>query len=777
VSEFKRCVLLLVLLPACLAGCARKNESEPASSADTGTAAVVSPAAPGATEASKLAALVDVIVEEAGKLPREEFDPAALSRKLGKDPNVQFAWVRDNTWWAPYRGLLRGSKGVILDRVGSSLDRAVLLADLLRLSGHTVRFVHAELPDADAVQLQGKLRPIPDRRRDPTPAEAPSTKQIHVVEAALPQGEPSLAQQVADSKRKVDEARALGNSQYAQLYAAVKSSAHEDQTAGGKALVALQDHWWVERQENGEWIAMDLLLPNTAKRTALKNTTRTSVWSADQEMPPIPEADWHAVQMRVVIERYEKGTTSESVVLNTELRPAEIIDRPVVLAHLPKPWPENPPDTRADPNSLGNAAVAVKEWMPFLLIGDRPVAQSAFTDDGQLVSDPMNPERDITDTGGAGFMSGFSEALGGGGETSSSSVTAEWIDYEIRVPGELPQPIRRPLFDLLGPAGRLAKVQDFDASTNERLVQRYEALLATTNILLQPCEFSEEYLAHLLTRSLVANQAAIKDLARERDPAKARNLASTLLGSLDHWGALPALAVWRSALTGESKDWFIDRPNVLNYRLVPRVVNGDQPVVRATTDIASNSIGVRRDASRGSFEVRLRQGIVDTIAEMFALGSEVTNAENTSSLFKAAGTGPDVAVSIKRGDPGAAGDFGFPENVAARLAASVDAGYVAVVLREPVPVRGSPRFGWWRVDPTSGETIGVMDTGLHGDDTAEYSAIRLRVLVLKGFLAAQAGGIAAARALQVLTPGQSLLIRAADAAEAAIALANSPFIP
>jgi hypothetical protein len=51
------------------------------------------------------------------------------------------------------------------------------------------------------------------------------------------------------------------------------------------------------------------------------------------------------------------------------------------------------------------------------------------------------------------------------------------------------------------------------------------------------------------------------------------------------------------------------------------------------------------------------------------------------------------------------------------------------------------------------------------------------VLVLKGFLAAQAGGIAAARALQVLTPGQSLLIRAADAAEAAIALANSPFIP
>ena len=37
------------------------------------------------------------------------------------------------------------------------------------------------------------------------------------------------------------------------------------------------------------------------------------------------------------------------------------------------------------------------------------------------------------------------------------------------------------------------------------------------------------------------------------------------------------------------------------------------------------------------------QGIVDTIAEMFALGSEVTSAENTSSLFAVAGNGPDVA--------------------------------------------------------------------------------------------------------------------------------------
>src|SRR6266850_887849 len=83
-----------------------------------------------------LSALTDLIVAEANDLPRAEFDPGALSELLGKDPQKLFEWVRDRTWWAPYRGLLRGAKGVMLDRVGSNLDRAVLLADLLRRAGY-----------------------------------------------------------------------------------------------------------------------------------------------------------------------------------------------------------------------------------------------------------------------------------------------------------------------------------------------------------------------------------------------------------------------------------------------------------------------------------------------------------------------------------------------------------------------------------------------------------------------------------------------------------------
>jgi hypothetical protein len=44
---------------------------------------------------------------------------------------------------------------------------------------------------------------------------------------------------------------------------------------------------------------------------------------------------------------------------------------------------------------------------------------------------------------------------------------------------------------------------------------------------------------------------------------------------------------------------------------------------------------------------------------------------------------------------------------------------MAVVPKQPVVRAGQQRVGWWRVHPASGETIGVMDTGFHGDDS-EY---------------------------------------------------------
>ncbi len=105
------------------------------------------------TEWEHLAAAAERSLDE---LDRTRFDLVALHRPLGDDPETIFRWVRENTRWVPYRGALKGPVGVLLARQGNTLDRALLLARLLELAGHSVQIANGEpsrrrLPDLEKV--------------------------------------------------------------------------------------------------------------------------------------------------------------------------------------------------------------------------------------------------------------------------------------------------------------------------------------------------------------------------------------------------------------------------------------------------------------------------------------------------------------------------------------------------------------------------------------------------------------------------------------------------
>jgi len=85
-----------------------------------------------------------------GDLPRDHFDPDAVARSVGPVPTAVADWVRANTSFVPYRGALRGAAGVLMDRCGNHLDRALLAARLLKATGHEVRLARYELSAAQA---------------------------------------------------------------------------------------------------------------------------------------------------------------------------------------------------------------------------------------------------------------------------------------------------------------------------------------------------------------------------------------------------------------------------------------------------------------------------------------------------------------------------------------------------------------------------------------------------------------------------------------------------
>lgn len=718
----------------------------------------------------ELIALVDLIVAEAEALPRASFDPAALAKQLGSDPQAHFEWVRDNTWWAPYRGLLRGSKGVLLDRVGSNLDRAVLLGDLLRHAGHTVRLAQAELPEAWARDLLAKLPPTPEQRVRTNPQVRMPLERQQEMYRIVPGLERMLGQERTESGNVATTAKALASSLAGDLNAlikgAIEDNAVREETA---AISAMRDHWWIERENNGTWVPMDVLLPVGQRSGSLSSAESTYSWTAQEPLPAISNEDWHSVLVRLVVERMSEGGTTESIVLETELRPVQVLELPVTLMHLPTPWPTTLPDTMTDPNAVGNAAVNVREWLPVLQVGDEFIVQSGFTDSGNPIVDPIGAGRDIAETGGAGFMTGFGETLGGG-DVSSSSMTAEWLEYEIRVPGQQLERIRRPIFDLLGAGRRTAGIDGFDASTNERLIQRYEALLSSTQIFLQSSNLTMDFFIHLAVKSIAANQREFQELTDERDATRAAELAVNMLDRLDNWGPLPILGLWRSELAGTTGASFIDKPNVLNYRIGIPAVNADRVTYREIIDIATNSTSPLWGASRSPIEIRLQQGVVDTVAEVLALGGDFNRVENTAAIFAMAGASQVSGKLVGSGESDSVKDLGWPEDVAQRLRQDIDSGFAAVVLDQSIMQNGRQRVGWWRIDPITGQTIGVMDSGFHGamDERVEMELhiIQLRNS-LQNWLRDRSKDIAAARARakvpwDAAKPGDAELLRIAD---------------
>lgn len=280
---------------------------------------------------------------------------------------------------------------------------------------------------------------------------------------------------------------------------------------------------------------------------------------------------------------------------------------------------------------------------------------------------------------------------------------------------------------MLGPARRASHAADFDGTPDLRKLERFEALWAPTDVLLQSSGFTGAFVAHLQSASLIANQDALKALAREKDAAKARATAGEILGRIEIWGALPSYVMWRSSLGTQMGDSFIDRPNVLHYRAGRALVNAGPGQFRELIDVASNPVGSRPGASASSFEVRVRQGVADTVAEILALGADVGKAENTASVFGRLPANNNRGMLIAAGDEAAVRALPWPEDEIARVAGDVTAGYLVLVPREAVMIDDQQRVGWWRVDPTTGETIGVMDNGYHAMTEKKLVAVIVAV--------------------------------------------------
>ncbi|MBT8445294.1 MAG: hypothetical protein KJO13_11145, partial [Gammaproteobacteria bacterium] len=159
------------------------------------------------------------------RLPRERFETDSVLDAADYEGESIVRWFEQNTRWVPYRGLLRGSDGVLLDRTGNSLDRSLLLARLLEDAGYDARLAHGQLSQEAVDAVLSRASKMAD--------ESPPPEPIFVDE--------------------VMEAAARASGEAAALADLVGSLPKSD---GRYLQEAAADHWWVEAQLDDGWTAV-----------------------------------------------------------------------------------------------------------------------------------------------------------------------------------------------------------------------------------------------------------------------------------------------------------------------------------------------------------------------------------------------------------------------------------------------------------------------------------------------------------------------------------------
>jgi hypothetical protein len=673
--------------------------------------------------------LYQVLEGAAQNSPQEDFDAQAILEKVGKDPQKLFEWVRDNTWWAPYRGALRGPAGVLMDRLGNSVDRSLLLAELLRSAGHNARLARVDLTDEQAQKLLVRVHPALSQRGASTGARQqadvfPSDDFLQAAGLSAPEfawvteGLRKISrEQEAEHQGEVEEAKRRVATQTQLLRTALGEGGLATQPEAPTA--AMGEYWWVQMEEGGNWTDLDLLSadPKSGERPTEPIETFAP---GDDGRIRLESRFCHELVIRVVAEQWKQKALQEHVLLQHTVRPSEIIGEPITLRHLPTKWPENLGSNESSGAlaAFEAAVLAQRVWVAVLRIGEHAFTGTPINTAGELVKQAGNTGKTSASPAG-GLLGG----LGGEEESAPApqteeakvgegQLTAAWIEYELQAPSSEPRTVRHGIFDLLGPAARGSGASNEPHIGREQALRRGLALLNTTEMLSLVCDISPAFVVHSVYRQLYADRDQWLEALRENDTARRHDLRDKVPEPRGALGPLYAYAFASRMLSPIPGSVFQDSIGLVNFGAEGRPSENGGLDFRGVMDIVASHAGVLPGGVQAPFTARLQQGVADTAAEHLVVGSPHGSGNTTTVFALASARGLGTVVVRDRSEP-AWRNIEAPPDVQARVEKDLADGYVVVLPAKPV----EQRLGWWRVDPHSGSTVGVMDEGFHQEVT------------------------------------------------------------
>lgn len=682
-SRFSAAQLQRPLLPA-------SRVVDPLQQAQTELGLAVT-AAPGPLQpndvADRLEMTFDAMSRVEARIPRDSFDPDAIVASAGRDPAALLAWVRSETALVPYRGQLRGPIGVLLDRVGNSLDRSLLLFELLKRSGQDVRLARAALSSDQAAALLRTVNAtsVAARARPADPTAATVDEFLTAFSKRFG-GDPSALRARTTAIRDAAIAVGVEAARRAEVQSAALMPVIGGQLQKTLAppepgqLSSLADHWWVQQRQGERWTDLDPTGVAGAAGLSPSSTLQASEIGDDMK---------HTLRIHVAIECASASRLDERTIIDYSVRLSDVVGVPLNLRQFPLEAPAD--GTLADAGDSGAAMLRwlsdQQQWQAVLSLGSTSVGQSVFTIAGEV-----NPSSAAAPAAGAG--GGLFGALDAGVTESAAPdgrLTAEFVDFELRVPGRPVKTERRYLFDWLGPRARLGHgMPPSGAAVPGRALD----VAIQTEVLPLGAQPSSEFVAHLAASSMISGRAAVVAALR----GAPWSAAAPANDAPEFPGELYALALARRDWSRYSSRVYLAEPNILCRHRKFAVDREGRLLPVTAFDIVANTVDVAGAARADLIAVRLNQGVLDTNAEALLANGDApaTNVAEAS----AAGGVPTRWIAVTASDHSGH----LPELAAGRIV-------VVPIDKEGHPSTG---LGWWRADPATGTVVGMTENGWGG---------------------------------------------------------------
>jgi hypothetical protein len=303
-------------------------------------------------------------------------------------------------------------------------------------------------------------------------------------------------------------------------------------------------------------------------------------------------------------------------------------------------------------------------------------------------------------------------------------LSGAWLRLTHRAPDSTPRVHWRALYDRFDRPGALPPQKPASpvaTPSAQESLRRMLALSGDVRILIETAKTTPTQQLVLAAKRLDASRGVLIQLAGgslRSDAETERAMRALLRADID----LVAVATARWALNVGSDEVFQNRPTVLlsqRGHVLPRGEATPEPIERLTIDFLENRVGVHPASDADPLKARLAQGIADTIAE----------ASMVSTLFRTGNTAIHHLTDMNHNRGwqwvSASGDWDTGLSVAERehLRRDLDAG--AMVLAAPLD--RDRVYSWWRIDPATGDTLGMLGSG-GGAVTAEQTSLMLRAL-------------------------------------------------